>query len=351
MCVLGLSGGDFNFVLSGALARNRRVLREQYCVYTCQGQYLNSMFKFVTHRFLRCLSVGGVFLVAAVHAEDLVIMQAPTDAQDRLQDYTYAVVLRALRETEGDYGRFRLRETAHAMVRDRQFSALHKGKDLTVLTSPPKRQWSKKVIRVPFPIQRGISSYRIFMLMEEHKELLKNVHTLAQLKAVSTGSSSDWSTTQILADHGFNLVVGYGYATMFDMLAQGRFQTFNRGVNEIPIELEIFSRKHKQLAYDRYVAVYTYLPNYFYVSPQHKRLAHRIEAGLIKMHKNGALDELFTAHYGNLVNGFDLKNRRIFYIENTNLEPGMYAQDKQYLLGFQQKPEVVLESRPAKRQE
>ncbi|SMF16514.1 hypothetical protein SAMN02745866_01080 [Alteromonadaceae bacterium Bs31] len=278
------------------------------------------------------LLCASLLLPLTARAFDLAIIHAPLDEKDHHQEYIYEALERALFVTKESYGNYKMKLARKAIPRDRQFTELLEGKTLTVITSAPKANWTGKTLRVPFPIQKGIGSYRIFLIMEENKDLLKHVTTLGQLKLFSTGANVNWSTTKILKDHGFNTVDSLGYKNLFNMLSHGRFQTFNRGVNEVAKELEIFGKDFPSLTYDKHVLLYTYLPNYFYVTPKQPRLAQRIEFGLKKMHQNGELDKLFNRYYGPHLAQFELQNRRVFEIENTNLESGWYEHDKPYLL-------------------
>ncbi len=269
---------------------------------------------------------------ASAQALHTVITHAPNDEKDHLQDYVYLVLKAALRASKEKYGAYEFRRAPKAMPRDRQFAELIKGEQLTVIASPPKANWSGKTLQVPFPLQKGISSYRIFLLMDKNKDLLSNVKRLSQLKAFSTGANLNWTTTKILEDHGFNIVKTLGYKNLFDMLARDRFQTFNRGVNEVSIELQAFGKAFPGLTYDQHLVLYTYLPNYFHVTPKQPELAARIEYGLKQMHASGEHDAIFYQFYGQHLAKYRLDERKLFVIENTNLEPGMYERDKPFLL-------------------
>jgi len=75
-----------------------------------------------------------------------------------------------------------------------------------------------------------------------------------------------------------------------------------------------------------------YLPGYFYVSQKAPRIAERIEYGLIKMFESGDFDEYFYRYFGEDVKRAKLEQRKIFYLDNTNLSPDMYENDKKYLM-------------------
>ncbi|MGL1956747.1 MAG: hypothetical protein OCD00_05460 [Colwellia sp.] len=265
-------------------------------------------------------------------AENRVITNAPLDDKNKLLEYSFKLLELALDVTKKQYGEYSLARSTHAMLRDRQFTELIKGENLNVTISNPITRWNKKAIRVPFPTQKGISSYRIFFLLKKNKHIFKDIYSLDDLKKISTGSNKQWSVAKIFKHHQFNLVTGITYKGLFDMLNSERFISFNRGINEIFIELETFGLQFPELTYDKNIVLFTYLPNYFYVSPKFPELATRIEKGLMTLHNNGQLDELFYQYFGQYIDKMQLNNRRHFYIENNNLEHAMFEQDKPYLL-------------------
>ncbi len=274
----------------------------------------------------------SLLISSPASAIDIAITHAPLDEKDRLQEYVYLVLEESLIASKPVFGEYKMAQAHKALPRDRQFAELIKGEKLTVISSAPKAAWTGKTLRVPFPIHKGLSSYRIFLVMKKNKNLLAGVSNVNQLKLLSTGTNINWSTTKILDDHGFNTVKALGYKSLFDMLAHERFQTLNRGITEIGLELETFGKIHQNLSYDEHVVLYTYLPNYFYVTPTQPELAERIEYGLKQMHLNGKLDSIFERYYSEVVDTYKLHERKKFVISNTNLAPGMYETDKPYLL-------------------
>lgn len=272
-------------------------------------------------------------------AQTLVIAHKPLDEKDKLQEYSYKLLNLVLEETTTQYGVYTLTRASSTMTRSRQFIELMKGENLHVAISPPLDQWREKTLRVPFPIQKGIASYRIFFILKKNKDIFKNVFTLSALKKIATGSNIQWSTTRILRYHQFNLITSITYKGLFDMLNFERFISFNRGINEIFVELDTFGSQFPNLTYDKHIAMFTYLPNYFYVSPKYPQLATRIEQGLIKVHHSGQLNKLFEQYFGQYIKKINLRNRRYFYIKNINLEDEMYQQDLPYILDFSQKIE------------
>lgn len=54
----------------------------------------------------------------------------------------------------------------------------------------------------------------------------------------------------------------------------------------------------------------------FYVSPEQQELAGRIDAGMQAIQESGALDAIFDAYYGNIVEELQLNDRKLFILDN-----------------------------------
>ncbi|WP_440903056.1 hypothetical protein ACMZOO_09075 [Catenovulum sp. SX2] len=282
-----------------------------------------------------CLIYACFFLLLSpfkLLALDQVMAYSPEQNFDKREEYHLALLKAVLVETEQELGPFELTRTEVTMPRSRQAIELTKGNIINVIASPPLKGQLSNSLRVPFPIRRGLSSYRIFLVMHNNVDLYKNANTLDAVKQFKTGQKQYWSTERILRHHGFNVVSTANYKGLFKMLALGRFDSLNRDIAEAYIELETFKKEIPQLSYDRHIALYTYLPYYFYVSPKQQNLAKRLEFGLLKLHKSGQLDTLLFNYFGPYLHQAKLGNRRIFHIENINLANDMYSHDQAYLL-------------------
>jgi hypothetical protein len=241
----------------------------------------------------------------------------------------------ALNASKDRYGDYQFQLTPHDMNRDRQFRQLVSGVDLTVLVSPPKARWEGQVIRVPVPVQKGLASYRLFFLLSDNIDLLQNVKSVEDLRQFRHGQGRYWSSVKILKDNGFQVVTGHSYTGLFSMLQKNRFDLLMRGLNEVEIEQEVFAQEMKTISLDPHVVLYFYLPNYFYVSPKQPRVAQRLEYGLLKLHENGEFDRHFHRYYGSALKKFNMGQRTLLKIPNTNIDNSLFEHDKPYILEFE----------------
>lgn len=74
-----------------------------------------------------------------------------------------------------------------------------------------------------------------------------------------------------------------------------------------------------------------YIPalTYTYVSPEHPRLAQRIEQGLTTMVNSGELHQLFQTYYGDLIRQVDLPSRKMLFLNEQHART--WARESQLL--------------------
>jgi ABC-type amino acid transport substrate-binding protein len=248
------------------------------------------------------------------------------------RDYADALLNLALELSKDRFGSYELIQQTQQMVIRRQLLELQKGENLSVAVSMPMPEWLNSARIVQFPIMKGLASYRLFFAHERNLEILNNIDNLDTLKAYKIGQGFGWSTAKILEDNGFQVVYGTQYHTLFPMLHGDRFQLLMRGAYEITPELDLYKPAMPGLVIVDSIAVYTYLPMYFFVSKDQPILADRLEYGLKKAHENGQLDELFNQYFSETLELLNKKQRHIFYLRNTNIDRTFYERDKPYLL-------------------
>jgi len=243
-------------------------------------------------------------------------------------NYLLATALELSAEKYGPY--LILRKIGHMPIQ-RQLQEIVKG-DLSVAISMPTAKWEEQSQVVHFPLLKGLASYRIFFMLKETKAKVDKISTVNDLKTLAVGQGQGWSTGKILETHGFDVVYGSNYPGLFKMLKADRFQLLMRGVYEIEPELRAFSPVIPNLDVADKIAIYTYLPMYFCVSKHQPLLAERLEYGLKLAHKTGEIDKIFAHHFETALNLLNLQERKIFYLENTNISSTYMESDRPYLL-------------------
>lgn len=259
--------------------------------------------------------------IANAKEAEIVLVNRPPSDTDKRYEYPTKLLTIILKKTEKEYGPAVIVQSESSMARNRILIELEKGLIINVIAVPPKPGWEERLIPIRIPIRKGIQGFRTFLILKKNQAMLSSITSLEALKKIPTGSGQQWSTTRILNENGFDVRPGNSYEGLFNMLVYGRFITFGRGINEAAIEYETHKIQFPELAIEKDLLLFIPLPTYFFVSPKKPKLAERIEVGLSAMLEDGSFDDLFNQEFGELIKKSNLKNRRIFKINNPNLSP------------------------------
>ncbi len=234
--------------------------------------------------------------------------------------YAYPIALlgTALQKTVETDGPFELQPTKR-MTQPRYKEELKQGRMIDIIWTPTNPQLEEDLLPIRIPVQKALLGYRVFLIRKEDKEKFAAIQTLDELKQLRAGMGTDWTDTKILQQNGLNVVTGSSYEGLFEMLIKGRFDYFPRGINEAPLEYEVRKEDFPDLFIEENVLLYYPYPVYFFVNKDNVRLADRVERGLNMMIEDGSFDELFLEHHREMIEQANLKNRRLFKIENPLL--------------------------------
>lgn len=246
--------------------------------------------------------------------------------------YADAILKLALELSKEKYGPYQIVQQQQETVIRRQLLEVESGKNLSLAVSMPTQEWLEKTRVVPFPIMKGLASYRLFLAHSGNRQLFRKVQSLNELRELVIGQGQGWSTGKIMEDNGFNVVYGGPYATLLPMLKANRFQLLMRSIYEVEPELHAYQTTMPELMIVQEFGLYTYLPMYFFVSKKQPLLAERLEYGLKKAHANGQLDKMFEFWFADALKLLRDKHRKIFLLPNTNIDQTFFEQDKPYLL-------------------
>lgn len=267
--------------------------------------------------FPRILACVCLIICANSYALDEIRM-AKRLSPDPLQDkYMNAILFAAMEATYEEYGAYKISTDAPPVMRGRAYSALTKRKAINLYISPVNAALIDKVLVVPIPVRRGILSYRLALVHKNNADVFTNVTTLDELRKVRVGMYRASSTVKALNRQHFNTVESENHLSMFSMLEHQRFTYVMRGVHEIFNEVESKRTTIPNVIIAPDIAFKLYMPTVFYLSPWEKRLAERIEKGLLKTIASGKFYEIFNKYYLPFVRMAKLNERKIIEIPNT----------------------------------
>jgi hypothetical protein len=263
-------------------------------------------------------AIFSVALAGNLLAMD-VLTTKPESATDIRYEHAELVLKHLLKITESQYGAAQLKHATEVMSRDRALTELIKGDNIHIAAETAKAEWVSSLIPIYIPVNKGITGYRIFLISKDSQPALSKITSIEELKKIKTGSGTQWSTTKVMRTAGFDVVATTKLEGLFWMLMGDRFQTFARGINEAPSELASHQQLFPDMRIEENLALYIPLPTFFFVSPQHPKLAERIKTGLEMMLADGSFDEIFYDYHLKMIEEAKLQNRKIFPVANETL--------------------------------
>jgi hypothetical protein len=259
-----------------------------------------------------------VFSIA--DAKMLVTYRTAESDTDKRYNYDKNVLQLALEKTRAEFGDYELRPS-EAMNFTRAINDMegNVSPNFIIKMSYESRFKDKKLDFAQFPVDLGIVGFRVCFTNKNAKQRLQNVKSIEDLRKFSHGQGQDWSDVEILRYHHFNVVTSASYESLFNMVALERFDLFCRGSNEILDEYNAH-KNIKGFTYDETFSLAYPLPRFFYSNKNNKILINRIQKGLIIAYNDGSLKGLWRKEYGDSVRFANLKQRKIFYLDNPNLK-------------------------------
>ncbi|MFT3736892.1 MAG: hypothetical protein QM776_18085 [Rhodocyclaceae bacterium] len=273
-------------------------------------------------RYLICVfaCLLAALTAPAGAAPDVFILDAPVNAIDKRNDYTDKLLTQILRKTQAKYGPFRIEYAPEYMQRDRLLAELKRGEVVNITAKATRPDWeSSELIPIYIPVDKGITEYRIALIRQGDQERFSKLKSLDELKKIPLGVGNGWLTRQVFQKLDFTLETGSDWEGLYQMLMSKRFDYFPRALSEVFVEYDDRIGKFPDMAIDNSFMLYFPLPKYFFVSPQHPKLAKRVEEGFRMMIKDGSFDKLFLDHHRDLIARASFCTRKIFRMENPLL--------------------------------
>jgi hypothetical protein len=276
-------------------------------------------------QFWYCGAALLLALACPTHAEPAaVIWPRPESASDTQYVYDYELLRQALEKTVGAFGPYVMSQSAAPMNQARAADEIVAGSGaVNIFARSTSIEHETRMLPIRIPIDKGLISYRVFLIRADAQPRLAEVKTVDELRHFSIGSFITWSDTRILRDGGFTVVTGDSYEGLFKMLTAQRFMLFSRSVDEAYREWDERKEALPDLRIEDTLLLYFPTTRYFFVqrSAAGQLLAERVEAGLNRMIEDGSFDTLFQAYKGPLIERAHLKTRRVFRISNPYLSP------------------------------
>jgi hypothetical protein len=265
----------------------------------------------------RPVLIGLAGLGSAWAAGHLLAFPRPWSG-DGMSAYAMALIRLAL---GADAARFELVPTEQPdMVQSHTLEALGRGQGAMKLLWSVTDRWRESVCEpIRIPMDRGLLGWRIPLIRQEDVPRWARMQQAEEARRLVAGQGSDWPDTAILRANGFKVETSSRYATLFGMLAHGRFDQMPRSVLEIENEARAHAAQGLVIA-PRVLLVYP-AANYFFVSRSEPEFATLLRAGLERLARNGDLAKLFRQHFDPALAALGVAQRLVLRLNNPLLPP------------------------------
>ncbi len=252
-------------------------------------------------------------------AETVFTVRGPEYEGDQRMDYDYALVKLALDKTVPEYGSYRLERTPTGLNFKRAYEFVKSGMYPNFFVRVMASEQSFHELRpVIFPIDRGITGYRVALISSFSQSRISEISNLEDLQNFIVVQGLGWPDTKVLKANGMNVVTGPGFESMREMVAHGRVDMFLRGANEI--EAEVTNQKPPVTLYiENELLIHYDFPRFFFTTKDNRAAAARLRDGLHAACEDGSFLKLWSNHFGKSIHKLNLSDRKYIELENPFL--------------------------------
>lgn len=255
----------------------------------------------------------------AISTQLKLVYHAADNNIDSRKHYEIELLTLALEKTKNKYGDYKLIPSKVMTVKRAQHTLKKNTIENFILKDSVRKEFLDDFSFSNFPVDRGIVGYRVSFISPDMKKRINDIKSLEELKKLRFAQGIGWLDTKILKLNGFNVNVIANYNSFFRMLILNRIDFFPRGINEILPEYESYKYLDK-LDYDITFALHYPLPRFFFMNKKNKKIIQRIDEGLKIGYEDGSADKLFEKYYQSSIDFVNIKQRKIYKIDNPFLK-------------------------------
>lgn len=280
--------------------------------------------------FAACLAVAGFLPLPSLAAGTKIMYPKAVAGSDAFINYYWKLAEAALAKTTAEYGPYELLEGSVRMNHQRAMQELVNGNVQLYSRAILPPELADKLDLVPFPLDKGLLGYRLFLIHKDAQEKLATVNTLKDLQAFSMGQAGWWADVAVLNNAGLNVVKATSYDGLFPMLQNKHIDLFPRGANEVLSEYNAHKTKKPELVIENHLALVYPQSFYFMVrkDADGEKLKARLLLGLQRLRADGSFDRAYQELKKAALTGLNLKGRTVIRIDNPSYGPAIYMRDQ-----------------------
>lgn len=242
-------------------------------------------------------------------------------------DYGFKVLTLALVKSGMPYS---LSMSVQKMNQERARFLLEQGV-ISVLDAGTSSEFEARFDAVYFPVDRGLSGYRLFLINKEMANDFAHLQTLDDLRTMAAGQGPGWADTKILAAAGIKVKTAE-FESLFRMVNAKRIDFFPLGAEEIFALLDRYKVLAPDIMVEPHLGVQYPFARLFFVKKGDTRLREAIQLGLQKAFADGSFQKLLESdpRFQDSVLRANLKARTLIQIDNPNLTRAFRQIPKEY---------------------
>jgi len=269
-----------------------------------------------------------LLLTGQVYAGVLEVIY-PQSEERPTADYGYQVLQLALRKSGQPY---RLSLSKLKMNLERTRAELRAG-NISVCDFGTGQTFEDMFLPVYFPIDRGLSGYRLFIINKAQAPDFAAIRNLDDLRRKVAGQGRGWSDVQILNYARIRVHIAE-FDDLFRMVDAQRFDFYPLGVEEIYPLLARYQDLAPNSIVEQTLVLHYPFARLFFVRKDNTALRDALLLGLQRALADGSLQRLLNnnAAFSEALKRANLKHRTLIEIDNPTLSPTFRAMPQEYFL-------------------
>jgi len=240
--------------------------------------------------YLRFLFVLMFVLSTVVSAKEVVI---PRTSHYDARDNFYPVELLQFVLKKAGYD-FTLKVSEDIYSQSRIVERIKTNK-LDVFWMGTSASYEEELHAIPYPIYRGLTGYRIFIIHRDNQVDFNEVNYLEDLQSFKGLQGVGWSDIEILEFSGLKQDQAL-YDNLFEMINLGRGDYFSRSLPEIFFELDYRQTWLKNLTAEKKLLLVYPFALFFFTNKDNTELSSAIEQGFQLADEDGSFLSFFYQH-------------------------------------------------------
>jgi hypothetical protein len=209
--------------------------------------------------------------------------------------------------------------------------AIANGAEIDIAWVNAAKAVSTKLLSVPFPIDRGLGGWRLFLIDGTRQSEFSAIKSLEGLKNFIALQGTGWADVDVLRKSGLTVRTG-PQKNLYRMTIGRRGDYFARGVNEALNEQAKQVGELPSLAVETSLVLQYPSASIFYVSKSRPELRDDLMRGLETAWADGSFEETFLS-YPDIKLALEkggLHKRTVIKIPNPNLPDDILSMDAKY---------------------